>query len=228
MTVCIRRAGKSGRAEVVTFYEDLNLPRDADSAAIESAWRSARSKHHPDREGGDEEKFKRSAKAYEILSNAERRKDYDEGRLNDQGEREMSIAELAGIAMQALIDAVIDQGVEGNLVTLLTDAVGKELSSSKELKAQAAKAQTAALKRARALHFKGKGDSILHKGLEKAAARWKEKEAHATKAIALAEFVLKTLREDYKDETVAPMRKSQYIGSAREEQMEALLRQFFR
>ena len=62
------------------YYEVLKLSRDTSQAEIKRSYRRMAMKHHPDRNPGDkgaEEKFKECAEAYEVLSDAERRKTYD-------------------------------------------------------------------------------------------------------------------------------------------------------
>jgi curved DNA-binding protein CbpA len=64
------------------YYELLELSEDADPAAIEKAYKRAASKHHPDKNIGNEaaaaEKFKEVKEAYECLSDPERKAVYDE------------------------------------------------------------------------------------------------------------------------------------------------------
>lgn len=63
------------------LYELLGLdPSKApehDPSAIREAWRAQCSKHHPDREGGNADKMAEVNRAYEVLSDAERRAAYD-------------------------------------------------------------------------------------------------------------------------------------------------------
>ncbi|MEE3327840.1 MAG: DnaJ domain-containing protein, partial [Myxococcota bacterium] len=62
-------------------YTELGIPRTADAAAIKKAYRSLAQKYHPDRNEGDaesEENFKRVSAAYAVLSDEERKKQYDE------------------------------------------------------------------------------------------------------------------------------------------------------
>lgn len=62
------------------YYETLGVGREADEAEIKKAFRRLARELHPDVNTSDpaaEEKFKTAAEAYEVLSNAERRRTYD-------------------------------------------------------------------------------------------------------------------------------------------------------
>jgi DnaJ-class molecular chaperone len=58
-------------------YYVLGINRHADINKIKRAYRDAARRYHPDHEGGDPEQFKRVQKAYETLSDADSRRDYD-------------------------------------------------------------------------------------------------------------------------------------------------------
>jgi len=59
------------------YYDVLGVSKNATEAEIKKAFRNLARKHHPDA-GGDEEKFKAINEAYEVLSDAKKRKEYDQ------------------------------------------------------------------------------------------------------------------------------------------------------
>ena len=59
------------------YYELLGVKKDATADEIKKAFRKLARKHHPDA-GGDEEKFKQISEAYEVLSDKEKRTQYDQ------------------------------------------------------------------------------------------------------------------------------------------------------
>ena len=62
------------------FYEILGITKSADAAAIKKAYRKKAIEFHPDKNPGDaaaEENFKKAAEAYEILSDTDKKAQYD-------------------------------------------------------------------------------------------------------------------------------------------------------
>lgn len=65
------------------YYAVLGVPADADAKAITKAYRQLARELHPDANPGDpaaEERFKEVSAAYDVVGDAERRKEYDEVR----------------------------------------------------------------------------------------------------------------------------------------------------
>jgi len=77
-------------------YKILGVSKDADAETIKKTYRSLVKKCHPDTHPGDkqaEEQFKQISLAYDILSNEEKRKEYDqktlakENKVKPQGQK---------------------------------------------------------------------------------------------------------------------------------------------
>ncbi|MDD6805156.1 MAG: molecular chaperone DnaJ [Clostridiales bacterium] len=63
------------------YYEVLGIDRNADEASIKKAYRALAKKYHPDMNPGDaeaEKKFKEASEAYAILSDPEKKRQYDQ------------------------------------------------------------------------------------------------------------------------------------------------------
>ena len=63
------------------YYEVLGVDKSADDAALKKAYRALAKKYHPDVNPGDQEaekKFKEASEAYAILSDPEKRRQYDQ------------------------------------------------------------------------------------------------------------------------------------------------------
>lgn len=77
-------------AQKKDYYEVLGIDKNADAATIKKAYRKLAKKYHPDTNKGDpkaDEKFKEIIEAYDVLSDEEKRKQYDRFGMNafDEG-----------------------------------------------------------------------------------------------------------------------------------------------
>ena len=64
------------------YYKTLGVGKNASDAEIKKAYRKLARKYHPDRNPGDkqaEERFKEISQAHDVLSDADKRKQYDRG-----------------------------------------------------------------------------------------------------------------------------------------------------
>lgn len=59
------------------YYSILGVAKGASTEEIKKAYRKLAHQHHPDKQGGDEAKFKEVNEAYQVLSDAQKRAQYD-------------------------------------------------------------------------------------------------------------------------------------------------------
>ena len=60
------------------YYEILGVSKAASADEIKKAFRQEAHKHHPDKTGGDDTKFKELNEAYQVLSDTQKRAQYDQ------------------------------------------------------------------------------------------------------------------------------------------------------
>lgn len=60
------------------YYEILGVSKDASADELKKAYRKAAVKYHPDKDGGDETKFKEVNEAYDVLKDSSKRQRYDQ------------------------------------------------------------------------------------------------------------------------------------------------------
>ena len=70
------------------LYDILEISKECNQNEIKKAYRKLAMKEHPDK-GGSQEKFKKINEAYSILSDPQKRKEYDCGQMDDNGNQNM-------------------------------------------------------------------------------------------------------------------------------------------
>ena len=82
---------------VPDHYAALGVQSTADASDIRKAYKKRALQTHPDK-GGDEEEFKRVGAAYAVLSDQDKRRDYDELRTDGlrEGERDQTDYQATG------------------------------------------------------------------------------------------------------------------------------------
>lgn len=66
-----------------SLYSDLEISKDSNLSEIKTAYLTLAKQFHPDKNGGDDVRFKEIQHAYEILSNIDKKKLYDEYSQNE-------------------------------------------------------------------------------------------------------------------------------------------------
>jgi len=75
------RKGETMAESKRDYYEVLGVSKDADDATLKKAYRQVAKKYHPDMNPGDaeaEKKFKEASEAYAVLSDPDKRRQYDQ------------------------------------------------------------------------------------------------------------------------------------------------------
>ena len=124
------------------FYEVLGVSRSATPEEIKAAYRKLALKYHPDRNPGNkeaEDKFKEAAEAYEVLSDAEKRKNYDQ-------------FGHAGMGAQADLVMAHDMNMDDIFITLVI-FLAISLASNAEHAKKPARSQNAAMILQKKLHI---------------------------------------------------------------------------
>src|SRR5690348_7897309 len=81
-----RYKGKTMSQNTKNYYKILGVENSASKDDIKKAFHKLAHKYHPDKAGGDEEKFKEINEAYQVLSNDKKRAEYDTyGRVFSDG-----------------------------------------------------------------------------------------------------------------------------------------------
>ena len=93
------------------YYEVLGVAKSASEDEIKKAFRKAAIKHHPDKEGGDEAKFKEINEAYSVLSDPEKRSAYD--RYGFQGVNTNGMPDYSTMDLSDLFDLFGQGGFGG-------------------------------------------------------------------------------------------------------------------
>jgi curved DNA-binding protein CbpA len=181
----------------VTFdpYAELGLPRDADETAVKRAYRAKAHKAHPDK-GGKAEDFHEVQRAYDVLSDPERRKQFDETGNADapQDPRDAARMALAKLVLESIARAPDVAHVD--LVALIRGTVEQAIRQERKNREgieQAIARQEAALAR-----FQRKdlpGDDVVKAVITAAVAMARAQMPRHDHAIAGYELVLELLGE---------------------------------
>lgn len=177
-----------------SLYDVLGIARDADLAAIKAAYRKLAQAHHPDK-GGDLAQFQAIQLAYDVLSNPERRRRYDENGQTDNGPslRDEAVSRIATMLATLMEQADVERT---DLIEKMREAIidrqGKDQAMVEKLR-ESIDRRERALKRFR---FKGNGSNLMEqivrseiqKRLDQIEAGEREHTLHEEMLAVLAEY----------------------------------------
>jgi len=110
------------------LYKVLGISSHASEAEIKKAYRRKAKEHHPDK-GGDETEFKKIQQAYEVLSDPERRKHYDETgdtkAISESQEDGQIKAEVINLFMATVDNAWSSTDIKNAMLKQVKDAICK-------------------------------------------------------------------------------------------------------
>ena len=119
------------------YYKILGINKNASKDEIKRAYRELAQKYHPDKKGGDEKKFKEINEAYQVLSDDNKRQQYDQFGTTFEGFRGAPGWDFSGFSGQGFnfddLFSFFGQGFEGqrgfysqriNLEDLLSNMFG--------------------------------------------------------------------------------------------------------
>jgi DnaJ-class molecular chaperone len=115
------------------YYEILGLEKNVSETEIKKAYRKLSLKYHPDKssEPGTEEKFKEISKAYSILSDSDKRRDYDLGKEENDENRfgDLSASELKEVLINDVKEFFQENRISEKTLNKL-EQLGKSFSNS--------------------------------------------------------------------------------------------------
>lgn len=210
---------------MTNLYDDLGIPPHATPDMIRKAFRSLAQKLHPDKETGDEEAYKIIQKAYDVLSDVERRRLYDETGdtatpLTERQQAEAACAEL----MMDVIDR-IDGGDDNDAdVHDPIKAARKQMhtqiavnTAHQEKQMRRIRQHEKVIKR---LRRTAQGGSILHEASVGAIVRLKDDIKKGDEANKRCHSVLDVLAEyEYEVDAAAVKRRQQAEAAKLAEKM---------
>ncbi len=143
------------------LYEVLGVPKDSSIDDIRKAYKKLCMTLHPDRAGGSEECFKEVNEAYEVLSDTDRRSNYD---LFGTTKASNIEEKVRTVVLQLIINAV--ESEDGNIIesarSKILEANTNNAASRKQLDLRIAKVE----KRIKLIKRKDGDDTFLLRALE--------------------------------------------------------------
>lgn len=185
-----------------SLYDELGVDKDADAGAIERAYRRRAQRAHPDK-GGSPEKFHAVQHAYDVLSDEEKRKRYDEtGESQEPPQAQQAVSVISNMVIQFVDAADLDHD---DMVEAMKRTVAGQMQRSA---GEISRLREKIKKRERALRrirHRGQGMNILASALKADLKGIERAIKSMERDITLGELVLKMLNDyGYEVELMLP------------------------
>lgn len=180
----------------MTHYDVLGVGKDATPEQIQKAYRRMSSKHHPDRKGGSTREMAAINKAYECLSDREKRTYYD---LHGEEQNLSTLEQQALQIIYQILSQLIGQCDEGDFVTAIVANLKKNLSDLRQQQPQLEKRITKLERQRKCIRRKKKDkENLLDNVFQQQIDAIREKIADLPEAIELGKRALEIM-EDYEN-----------------------------
>jgi len=178
------------------LYDILGIKKKASQEEIKQAYKKEIKKHHPDK-GGDKDEFIKVNKAYLVLSDYSRRKEYDKtGKTEIDNLDTMAINEIAKHFNEVLKS---DKFENLDIIQFIVKYVQKDIKKHEEAVKGAKKTKEKILKyKKRVIKVKKKGNNLFTSVLKEKINRIDSDIRAIKQKIEVFKLVIKKLK-DYKD-----------------------------
>jgi curved DNA-binding protein CbpA len=123
----------------MSLYDDLGVSKDAPPDEIKKAYKAKAQKEHPDRPGGDHDRFQAISQAYSVLSDPDRRKRYDETgqeKFGVEPPEQKALTVIAQVFLQSIDSGQVEHR---DLVKLSRQTLKQILTEANQQKARGEK-----------------------------------------------------------------------------------------
>ena len=196
------------------YYDILELSEDATPDQIEKAYKRAASKHHPDKNIGNEaaaaERFKDVKEAYECLSDPERKRIYDE-----TGDTSIETGNPAEDLLIHLLNEVVDHfETATEVISKVKSVIEQMIDECGDRKLETDRRILVTKNMLRALRFKGKGANFIEGVMSDKLARLEKDRTELDEATTAAKAVWDMLKDYDATDRPAPMSRAEQEAMA--------------
>jgi curved DNA-binding protein CbpA len=173
-------------------YDTLGVPKNASKAEIKRAYKKAAQRAHPDRNGGNEDRFKELNAAHALLSDNGRREHYNRfGESGVSDERNRALQEVAGLFIMGAENLPEGQNIKDMIVSQVEQGIAQRHSQISAFRSKIANLERA-MKRVKK---KTPGPNLVHQFFEAQILNNKNNIAAKEKELERAKLMLEIIAD---------------------------------